>query len=69
MAELAAVQHGVVTYRQLADLGLGRSAIQYRRELGRLHSVHRGVYAVGHRRTTVTGSWMAAVLACGPGAC
>ena len=32
----------------------------------RLHRVHRGVYAVGHRRLTGHGRWMAAVLACGP---
>jgi predicted transcriptional regulator of viral defense system len=67
IAKLAAAQHGVVTYRQLADLGLGRSAIQYRREVGRLHTVHRAVYAVGHPLTTVRGRWMAAVLACGDG--
>jgi very-short-patch-repair endonuclease len=32
---------------------------------GRLHRVHRGVYAVGHRRLSNEGRWMAAVLACG----
>lgn len=30
--------------------------------------VHRGVYAVGRRRLTRHGEWMAAVLACGEGA-
>ncbi|MGI8920120.1 MAG: hypothetical protein ACR2HD_00370 [Solirubrobacteraceae bacterium] len=35
---------------------------------GRLHPIHRGVYAVGHSRLTLRGRWMAAVLACGPGA-
>ena len=30
--------------------------------------MHRGVYAVGHRRLTTWGRFMAAVLACGPGA-
>jgi Protein of unknown function (DUF559) len=30
--------------------------------------VHHGVYAVGYRRLTQDGRWMAAVLACGPGA-
>ena len=33
-----------------------------------LHRLHRGVYAVGHRKLTLKGIWMAAVLACGPGA-
>ncbi len=67
IAELAAQQHGVVSYRQLRELGLGRSAIQYRLKLGRLHSLHRGVYAVGHRALSQRGRWMAATLACGPG--
>lgn len=35
---------------------------------GRLLAVHRGVFAVGHRLLTQRGRWMAAVLACGPGA-
>ena len=35
---------------------------------GRLHRAHRGVYAVGHRRLTGHGHWMAAVLAYGPDA-
>lgn len=35
---------------------------------GKLHVVHRGVYAVGHRRLSGRGHVMAAVLACGPDA-
>ena len=35
---------------------------------GRLHVVHRGVYAVGHTALGPDGRRMAAVLACGPGA-
>jgi predicted transcriptional regulator of viral defense system len=68
IAELAERQHGVVARRQLLELGLGRQAIARRREAKRLHVVHRGVYAVGYRRLTRLGWWMAAVLACGPGA-
>jgi hypothetical protein len=33
---------------------------------GRLHRLHRGVYAVGHRRISPYGHCLAAVLACGP---
>jgi very-short-patch-repair endonuclease len=33
---------------------------------GRLHRIHRGVYAVGRSQITGRGHWMAAVLACGP---
>jgi very-short-patch-repair endonuclease len=35
---------------------------------GRLHRLHTGVYAVGHPVLGRRGRWMAAVLACGPGA-
>jgi very-short-patch-repair endonuclease len=35
---------------------------------GRLHRVHRGVYAVGHSLLTTEGRYMAAVLVCGPDA-
>jgi hypothetical protein len=33
---------------------------------GWLHAVHKGVYAVGYRKLTTHGRWMAAVLAYGP---
>ena len=49
-------------------LGVGRGAIQHRIKLGRLCEIHRGVYTIGHRLLTKHGHWMAAVLACGPGA-
>lgn len=68
IAELAARQHGVVARRQLLELGLGRGAVDRRIGAKRLHPVHRGVYAVGHRELSRLGWWMAAVLACGPDA-
>ena len=57
-----------MAYRQLRGLGYTRHQIQRRLDTGRLHVIHRGVYAVGRRKLTVRGRWMAAVLACGPGA-
>jgi hypothetical protein len=39
--------------------------ITRRIQAGRLHRIHRGVYAVGHRRLSDEGRWLAAVLACG----
>ena len=49
-------------------LGLGAGAIKYRRRIGRLHLLHRGVYAVGHRPPSPLATAIAAVLACGPDA-
>src|SRR4051812_16149790 len=68
IAVLAERQHGVVGHLQLVALGLSRQAINWRVRAGRLHRVHQGVYAVGHRRLTQRGRWMAAVLAGGDGA-
>ncbi|HXS46504.1 MAG TPA: type IV toxin-antitoxin system AbiEi family antitoxin domain-containing protein [Solirubrobacterales bacterium] len=61
---LATSQHGVVTRRQLLDLGLSAQAIQHRIAKGRLHRAERGVYAVGRPGLDRPGRWMAAVLAC-----
>jgi very-short-patch-repair endonuclease/predicted transcriptional regulator of viral defense system len=68
IADLAGRQHGVVAHRQLRALGVGEGAIRYRIASGRLHRVHAGVYAVGHRVLSASGIRLAAVLACGPGA-
>lgn len=65
---LAERQHDVMSKRQLEAHGLGRGAIAHRVKLGHLHPIHRGVYAVGRRRLSRYGTWMAAVLAYGDGA-
>jgi predicted transcriptional regulator of viral defense system len=66
LAELALRQHGVVATRQLAELGYGRNSVSKACKAGRLHRIHRGVYAVGYRRLTWHGRCMAAVLASYP---
>jgi predicted transcriptional regulator of viral defense system/very-short-patch-repair endonuclease len=66
--ELAASQHGVVSLSQLQSLGLGSSGVRRRVALGKLRRLHRGVYAIGLARRSIEATYMAAVLACGPGA-
>ncbi len=68
IARLAYRQHGVVALRQLVEAGLSGSGVRDRVARGRLHRLHRGVYAVGHARVTRTGRFLAAALACGPDA-
>jgi predicted transcriptional regulator of viral defense system len=63
LAELARRQHGVVSARRLAELGYAKATISSAVSRARLHSVHRGVYAVGHRALSWEGWVMAAVLA------
>jgi very-short-patch-repair endonuclease len=65
----ATEQHGVVSRRQLLELGFHPRSIDHRLVNGRLHRTRwRGVYAVGRPELTRYGTWMAAVLACGEGA-
>jgi very-short-patch-repair endonuclease len=58
----------VVTVAQLLASGLTESGIRRRVTAGRLHRIHRGVYAVGHAGLSPKGRWKGATLACGPGA-
>jgi len=66
IAGIAARQHGVLSSQQLYAAGIDPSGIKRRVQLGRLHRLHRGVYAVGHPALSNKGR-MAAVLACGEG--
>ena len=68
IAALAELQHGVVIRWQLLELGLHPRAIDRRIAAGRLHVLHRGVYAVGDRALPPLGRLAAAVYASGTGA-
>lgn len=68
MAELARRQHGVVSWRQLREIGLAKTAITALIRAGRLLTVHPRVYAVGHRHLDLIGQARAALLYAGDGA-
>ena len=68
ISQLAAIQHGVVSRRQLTAAGVGRSHIEHRIAVQLLHPVHAGVYALGRRTLSASGTYLAAVMACGDGA-
>jgi len=58
----------LVSLEQLQGLGLSRSTVQKRVEIGALHRVYHGVFAAGHSNMNLTRRWMAAVLTGGPDA-
>ncbi|HEX6698272.1 MAG TPA: type IV toxin-antitoxin system AbiEi family antitoxin domain-containing protein, partial [Solirubrobacteraceae bacterium] len=66
---IAARQQGIVSRPQLLAVGLDGSVIDRALRAGRLHRVHRGVYAtVAPELLTEEGHLVAALLAAGDGA-
>jgi len=68
VAALAARQDGVVSLAQLVEVGVNPPQARAWAQTGRLHRLHRGVYAVGHRAVTEQAGRRAALLALGPAA-
>jgi len=68
IAELALLQHGIVSRRQLLEVGIGERSIDHRLGVGRLRRLHSGVYAVGHEANGRCGVALAAVLIAAPSA-
>jgi hypothetical protein len=66
IARAAAGQWGVLSLDELFACGLSRGAVSDRALSGRLHKIHRRVYAVGHTNLPLEGRFVAAVKACGP---
>jgi predicted transcriptional regulator of viral defense system len=64
-AARAAEQWGVLSVAELHACGLSKQAIARRVARGRLHPIHRGVYAVGHAGLSLEARFLAAVKACG----
>jgi hypothetical protein len=63
LTDLAESQYGVVSYRQLRELGFSKGHIYRAHEADRLRRVYRGVYAVGHSELSRHGHCRAALLA------
>jgi very-short-patch-repair endonuclease len=68
IAKLARPSHGVVARAALLAAGVTSRQIEVRIARGSLIRVYPGVYRVGHVAPSVEATYMAAVLACGPGA-
>jgi hypothetical protein len=68
LAAIVDRQYGLVTRAQLLHIGVGKQGIVERVRSKRLRRLHRSVYAVGHALLRPEAYWLAAVLACGPGA-
>jgi very-short-patch-repair endonuclease len=68
IAAAADRREGVVDRQALEAIGLSGDAIDRRVAAGRLHPLHRGVYAVGHAHLTRNGRCHAALLFAGDGA-
>jgi len=69
LAALALEQHAVFALYQLRELGLTDDAVHDRAAAGRYHRIHHTVYSLVPKALLKReGLYMAAVLACGPGA-
>jgi hypothetical protein len=56
------MQWGVISSRQLRDCGVDARTRDRWRAAGRLHTIHRGVYALGHSSVQIEGRLVAALL-------
>src|SRR3954469_10973414 len=68
VSALAGRQKGVVERAQLLDAGFSKHEVDRLVAARHLHTVFRGVYAVGHKALSREGRYKAAVLAAGHGA-
>jgi hypothetical protein len=65
VARLAADEWSILSIEELRACGLTHRAVWHRVRNGRLHPMHRGVFAVGHANPPLQGRFLAAVKACG----
>jgi hypothetical protein len=69
LARMATRAHGIVDRPELLEAGLSVGEIKWRVRKGALIPEFPGVYRVGHRAPSVESHYLAAVRACGNGAC
>jgi hypothetical protein len=67
IARVADRAHGVVSRRELLEVGVTRSEIEHRLRTGGLLREYPGVFRVGHRAPSVIARYAAAIKACGDG--
>lgn len=67
VAAIADRQHGVISRRQLRDLGISDGTIGRAVRAGSLHPQFRGTFAVGRAGIDERGRMLSAVFACGAG--
>jgi hypothetical protein len=67
-ADVAGRQWGVIGMEQLRHCGVSSRTVRRWSTGGKLHVIHRGVYAFGHASVPVEGRLVAALLHAGPGA-
>lgn len=65
VSKLASQQFGVISRKQLRNLGASSRSIDRLIETGRIHRIHQGVYLVGHTAIPAFGRDLAAVMAAG----
>lgn len=68
IARIAGAQHGVIAVEQLYACGLSKDGVWRSVQVGHLHRLHRGVYAVGHTGAGSLSRWKGATIAAGDGA-
>jgi predicted transcriptional regulator of viral defense system len=67
-ADVAGRQWGVIGSQQLRACGIAKSTACRWRAAGKLHVIHHGIYALGHRSIPVEGRLVAALIHAGPDA-
>ncbi|MEO7198384.1 MAG: DUF559 domain-containing protein [Solirubrobacterales bacterium] len=68
IARVVERQKSLITAAQFKSIGLTETGVRSRIVRGRLHRIHSGVYATHSPPYSREQLWLAAVLACGPGA-